>query len=606
MKTRGLLLLGILLLPMPAAAGAQDARKCGSEVDWETSLDDALRRAAKEGKPVCWYVHTVAGTKMDRKAVVDNYMMMGPFMAPDVIDVLNRRFVPLRAGAERDAAKKYGIRPLDFIEPGLVFLHASGKLLHRMDRLYTYNEEWFVDQLFLVLKENEWEKRLKKEKDPLEQARLYRRLRKPKEAARALKKAGRSDETELERGILEIKQHNYAEAEKILKGLGAPQAQYLYGCVLHLTQRDGQAVEVWKKVEETNSRWAWKAAAELRREGPFSRAFEEIGWMPDDAYGEKMTTTDIARKEKDLDEIVERGVNFLLQHQKSSGVWNDSNYDFGGRDSLPDVYAAGTALSSLALLLWRDVAPERIDAALKRADAYLCDEKNIATTNERERAWAHLYRLLYFAERGTLGKKMGEVAATLAKMQQKDGSWYHEYPNPFVTASVVHALVTAKKGGAEVEDAVLQRGARAVEGCRAEDGSYSYNMRGRSAMEQAAGRMPICEYALFLNRLARPSSVEAAIGKAFEFHSLRERVRKYDDHADRWANGGFFFYYDLLGISFAADALPKSARAKVHKKLREIVLSIGEVDGAWQDSHELGRTYGTSAALILLKRAGKR
>ena len=128
-------------------------------------------------------------------------------------------------------------------------------------------------------------------------------------------------------------------------------------------------------------------------------------------------------------------------------------------------------------------------------------------------------------------------------------------------------------------------------------------VRSAAPPESSSGRMPICEYALHLNGLSEPEDVEEAITLAFTYHPVRETVRKYDDHSDLWGIGGFFFYYDLLGISYAADALPAKKRAEVHSRLRRIVLSIGEIDGSWMDSHELGKTYGTSAALIILKRA---
>ena len=152
----------------------------------------------------------------------------------------------------------------------------------------------------------------------------------------------------------------------------------------------------------------------------------------------------------------------------------------------------------------------------------------------------------------------------------------------------------SRRSGIEIDTALLLRGARALRSCRYDDGIFSYgHPRRRSPVESSAGRMPLCEYGLFLNRMSKPADVRAAIDKAFEHHGLRERVRKYDDHADRWGNGGFFFYYDLFGISHAADALPKSDREKVQTRLRTIVLSIGEIDGSWQDSHELGKMYGT-------------
>jgi hypothetical protein len=596
----------ILFLFCLIVQDAELAKKCGSEVPWTWTLEKALEKARAEKKPVCWFVPSLDRSPMDRKSVIEHYMEAGPFMSEDVIEILSEYFVPLQLYGRGKAVETYNLKPLEFIGPGLLFLSPDGKLLHRMDRLYTYNEEWFSEQLFFVLARNVWEERLKKEQDPLERARLFRRLRKPEAVRRELEKAGPTPEAVKEQGILAVKEHRYTDAEKLFDGLEDPEAKYLLGCVYHRTLRQTKAYDLWREVEKQGGRWAWKAASELRRDGPFSRGFEEIGWLPEDAYGKKAVTSDLPRSTKEWDTIIRRGVEHLLRMQKSNGVWNDSNYDFAGVDSLPDVYVTGTALSAWALHLWRDVAPDRIDNALNLADAYLSDEKNIATANEKERSWAHLYRILYFAECGRQEEKLKEIAGTLRSMQMRNGDWYHEYPNAFVSASVLHALHRAKKAGAEIEDAVFRRGAEALKRYRNPQGLYAYDSRMRKPKIQgAAGRMPMCEYALYLNGGVAVKNVEHAIAKAFEHHGWRERVRKYDNHADKWGNGGFFFYYDLLGISFAADALPQKKRKAVHAKLREIVLSIGELDGSWQDSHELGRSYGTAMALIILKRAGK-
>lgn len=595
-----------LLVFLSLLQDADAAGRCGSEVRWETSPKAALERAAKEKKPVCWYVHTVAGTKMDRKRIVDNYMKMGPFMSEDVVDLLNRRFIPLRAEGRGEEAKAHAIRRMDFIEPGLVFLSPEGKLLHKMDRLYTFNEDWFLDQMFLVLGENEFERRLSTERDTLERARLLRRLRRPEEAADELKKAPESPAVRLERGLLAVKRHRWDEAEEALHGLEDPHALFLLGCLLHLTLRETEAVELWRRAAATEGHWAWKAAAELRREGPFSRMFEEIGWLPPDAYGSLLTTSDRPRTLRELDAIVRRGVDFLLRHQKSSGVWNDSNYDFAGTDSLPDVYVAVTALAAWALHSWRETAPDRIGAAVARADRYLLDENHLATTNDQERAWAHLYRIHFWSQLGGRTEEIGKAWSRLRDLQQKDGLWYHEYPNPFVTASVLHAMKAAKEAGVDVDDAPLRRAARAIASCRSRNGLFSYGVPPEpTPIESTAGRMPLCSSALLPFGKAKLDDVRTSISKAFEYHPLREKVRKYDDHADRWGNGGFFFYYDLLGISLAAEALPERERSDIHRRLREIVLSIGEIDGSWQDSHELGKAYGTAAALILLHRAAR-
>lgn len=81
-------------------------------------------------------------------------------------------------------------------------------------------------------------------------------------------------------------------------------------------------------------------------------------------------------------------------------------------------------------------------------------------------------------------------------------------------------------------------------------------------------------------------------------------MRKYDDHADRHANGGFFFWYDMAGRAEAIGRL-QSDRDAFLAKQRDLVLSIAEIDGCFVDSHELGKTYGTAMGLITLKLCSK-
>ena len=110
--------------------------------------------------------------------------------------------------------------------------------------------------------------------------------------------------------------------------------------------------------------------------------------------------------------------------------------------------------------------------------------------------------------------------------------------------------------------------------------------------------MPYCEYALYLCGQSKAEAVAAALEKSFPYNDLLERVRKYDDHADQYHNGGFFFWYDQYGRAVAARGVGQAAALA---KQKEIVLSIPEIDGCWVDSHELGRSYGTAMALLTLK-----
>src|SRR5262245_40443504 len=128
------------------------AAKCGSEIPWLHSLSDAQKQSKATGKPILWWVSRVDGSPMDRKLVIEKYMLSGPFMMPGVIDLVTEKFVPLRLEASPIIHKEFGIAVGDFIEPGFVFLGGDLKVIHRVDRLTTFSEAWLVHLLRGVLK----------------------------------------------------------------------------------------------------------------------------------------------------------------------------------------------------------------------------------------------------------------------------------------------------------------------------------------------------------------------------------------------------------------------------------------------------------------------
>ncbi|HVE42432.1 MAG TPA: hypothetical protein VNM14_21285 [Planctomycetota bacterium] len=533
------------------------AAKCGSEIPWVNSLTDAQKLSKSTGKPILWAVSRIEGSPMDRKLVLEKYMLSGPFMMPGVVEMVTEHFVPLRLEGEPPLHKAYGIAVGDFIEPGFIFLGPDLKVLHRVDRLTTFSEDWLLH--------------------------LFRGV---------LKKAGR----EVAEKKIELSEGRRAIAEgrpdpSLFELKTDDESRWFHGVALHLVNRDGAARDEWKKIK--TGRWAWKAAAELARDGPFVRGFEIYEALPPEAFKDELpTTSTLPRPKAD----VARAVRFLLQNQRNNGVWEDSHYNFGGDASLPNVYMAVTALSALALRAYGD--PKQIETAITRAEAYMKDESRVAHNDDQEIAWAHAYRLLYFTKTGDK-EMMARLVKKLAELQKRSGAWQHEYDNPFVTATILHVLEEAKGAGAEVPAAVLKRGAAALKSTRDAKGIFSYEFPGKGgAVEGAAGRMPFLEYALTLSGQAKPEGVKAALAESFRHHALLERVRKYDDHADAFHNGGFFFWYDQYGRALAAKAVDDAAALE---KQREIVLSTSEIDGCWVDSHELGRVYGTAMALLTLK-----
>ena len=145
--------------------------------------------------------------------------------------------------------------------------------------------------------------------------------------------------------------------------------------------------------------------------------------------------------------------------------------------------------------------------------------------------------------------------------------------------------------------------------------TYGHTKRGepKTSLEAAAGRMPLCELGLFLFGGSDQDKLLAAVQTGQRHHGLLAAVRKYDDHADAHGYGGFFFWFDMLARSEAtmhlADAAQRGELAKQQRSPHiaivpqvklSLILDLPECDGAFVDSHELGRAYGTAMALLSL------
>ena len=542
-----LLLLLLLQAKSPDLPLQGPAAKCGTEIPWQTDRNKALALSKKSGKPVLWWVTSIPRSPMDRKRVLHKYMLSGPWMMPDIVFLASNHFIPLRAASDGSQ----GIERFSFIEPGFVLLDSGGKVVGKMDRISTFQEDHLRNFLLSFLK---------------------KKVEIPTEKPAALK---------------DLAQNNISAALGSLKKGTSPHERYLLGAALHLGRRDDEGRTIWKTLvrENPSSRWAWKASAELAGDGPFVHGFEVF-----------------TSPRKTMKKVtVEPALTYLLSMQRSHGGWDDSWYNFGGDDSLPNVYMASTALISLALLEWKEKNPH-IEEALVAAEKYMRDESNVAHEDKDEILWAYIYRLLYFSKQRD-EEMMEKLIATLSRMQLPSGAFRHEYANPFVTASTLHALYEAKSAGATVSSSLVNRALQSLKACRTKNDLFSYYMGGgRTRVEGAAGRLPLCEMGFTLWKGGTKKALRKALAISFQHHDRLERVRKYDDHADRYQNGGFFFWYDLHAQAEAIRFLKEKGAAK---KMIERVLSIAEIDGAWVDSHELGRPYGTAMALLVLKRCSE-
>ncbi len=576
--------------PTPAAARA------GTAVEWRQGLAQAKADSRDLARPLFWYLPTIKGSPMDRKPEIDRYMMAGPFSNPDVVGLLNTRFVPVRHVPSRKEGRQLELEPLGFIEPGYLVMSPDGEVLARCHQLTTLHPAWFLSRLGQLVGAS---------RPPARSVPAFLR-----EAWAAFS----GGDHELVQESLRGQSGNESLAVRA-------EAGFLEGAMLLRAGRSRDAIALWRRVAEQfpDEPYAWKCAAEAEGHGPFIRGFEVFTALPEAVLKAESGTSGAPAGIYDEDELRVRSRTFLLGMISSDGGYHDSWYDFGGADSLPNVHVAITALVGRAFLEERVVMDEedpmisRIDTVLERIFEFVTDDRFINPQDRDEIVWAQIYRIRFLLRWQELRENSeAEVALlrsvrALEKLQPAPGAWFHEYPNPFVTASALVALRLADDAGAAVDRGKVDLGLKALLQCRARNGAFSYGYSRRGAhgvsLRAAAGRMPLCELALSMWHGDGDKKLVGALETAFAAHDELEHVRKYDDHASDLATGGFFFWYDLHGRTEALLAVRDSrVRQTMIDRQRDLILSIPEIDGCFVDSHELGRVYGTAMALICLAR----
>ena len=666
----------VLFVPLAAAQEPPKASdywaKCGSQIEWLTDgvalpdgesigkrapkpatdraelLAQAKKKSAEVKRLVLWYVPRTSGGHMNRATLLDGYLKAIAWSDPDVVELVRRKFVPLRMSADRAVGAPLGIKPFDFVEPGFVFLNEEGEVVHVIDRLRTFSSEWILETLIKVLakhpaynatKATRAEELLfggdheaalmaagETPKGKMLSARVHRRMRRIAECEKSLAEAEKGaddalkNEVAVERGRLLLNQGKVDDALKVFdgalkhKGARAAEARYWIAWIHWHSARDEEARKTWALMVKDfpESPWTWRAAGNLTRasdslmDGPIVHEFEETAWAPE-TQGIP-TRTMFPRGEKEFDDVVKRAVAWLIRHQRSDGAWTDSRYVMCPDPKiLPNVFTSVAALGAAALLEWRDIDPKACDAAREKAEKYLLDESHMNRKNNEE-CYADGYRLLYLARKATrvkegkdaAVKRMGEIATKLAASQGKNGTWAHEYPNPFCTASVLWCLQQAKGAGAAVDETMLEKAAAALKKTRGPDGRQPYSGGRASPAKDSSARNAICDVALLGAKQVTEEELAGTVAMYWAWIKNSEAVRVCDFHSDGEL-GGFFFWHGFYHTVEAAATLPKEKGAEALKKAREHLLAIPEWDGSFIDSHELGKGYGTAMALLSLR-----
>lgn len=117
-------------------------------------LEAAVARARAEHKLVLIYACRIEGRQMYRAPVVDDYMNLGLFSDPELVALINRRFVPVRLYVTKEIGKELGMLNSDpqsplflkAVEPALLVWQPSGgrlgKKVHLVQRIRTFSVPW--------------------------------------------------------------------------------------------------------------------------------------------------------------------------------------------------------------------------------------------------------------------------------------------------------------------------------------------------------------------------------------------------------------------------------------------------------------------------------
>ncbi|MEO6593338.1 MAG: hypothetical protein ABIP94_01135 [Planctomycetota bacterium] len=413
----------------------RDRRPKNLVVDRMALVDAACAEAKTANKLVLWYVHriqekTLQGRQMYRAPVLDIYARQVLFADPDVSELATHAFVPLRCVMDQALSDRFGLKPLAFVEPAVVFLDGDGKVVHYVERIRTFHGQWFADLCVRVLEHAKiprsgdsvdalrqqglWREALamasKVEKkgaaDWLAIARLQRLLHQPDQALDSVKKARAAaapaptdaetnqrrtrphpaqqqalGSADCEQGLLLAMTGHLLDAQPLFEHAWrsssdrAPEAGYWYALdALRLGDEIGamrRFVLVAQKYPDTLFGRRASANATLgpddRPLGAAFTGFEALQYLPEAAYQGLQKDTEWQGDRLSPAAMARGGVEFLLAQQRDDGGFTDARYAYWPSSEItPNVWVAITAIALTALWEHRAAQPD-LQARIDRA-----------------------------------------------------------------------------------------------------------------------------------------------------------------------------------------------------------------------------------------------
>lgn len=351
--------------------------------------------------------------------------------------------------------------------------------------------------------------------------------------------------------------------------------------------------------------------------------------------------------DEELTKAVQDGVAHLLAKQstmvegKPNAEWPYEGV-YRVRGQIPEGYrVGGTAICALALIeapgykedqARKDAVGRAIDFIIAGTQVPLLSPKTYEGGYD-VRSWAYIYSIEFLcrlkAEGGGGGGFPQDKAdacdaavkwyidALQATEIPKEGGWNYarngkadqpSAPSSFMTGPALQALFEARKAGYEVDDAVVGRAMDFLEKTRYASGSVAYSGAGgerepsTAATPGATGRMLVVETTLVLGGRGDVSRVRGALD-AFIVHWdwLKQRKQQNGTHVRPYMVAPYYFMFAHRYAAQAIEQLPAPERAEYRRRVNNLLFSVREPDGSWNDRvFPRSSAYGTAFAMLAM------
>ncbi|MCU0709620.1 MAG: terpene cyclase/mutase family protein [Pirellula sp.] len=351
-----------------------------------------------------------------------------------------------------------------------------------------------------------------------------------------------------------------------------------------------------------------------------------------------------APSQLEIESSIERGIAFLAETQNRDGSWGgptrtkDLNI-YAPTPGAHDAFRAGTtALCVAALVDCRDYS-YRSDELIVRGEEWLLKHlPHLRRANQDAlyNVWGHAYGIEALArlhryhdgdegKQKTLLDEIQHQIELLGRYETTKGGWgYYDFhmhlqkptaePTSFTTATVLYALHRAREVGADVPQAMIDRGLAVIRRQQRPDLAYLYSddMRTSPGFDVnkpggSVGRSQACNYVL---RLYGDTSVSDAALLAWAKRLYARNLwldigrKRPIPHESWFLVAGYFFYYGHYYAALGLEELPEESQPQMQDQLANVMIRLQEKDGSWWDYplYNYHQPYGTGFALMTLVR----